>query len=254
MTEIRQDPWIIDLATFAADFDKHPDAEELARRAAHVVAQNKSQSDLVQLALSFTNTADFQRELVRSAREVLGRPQFPMVARRRRFVGLYLLAAFGILIVCAPPLWATANLAIAKTAGETVLITLLGVDVAVTNQLALMSVVVLMAALGSFTVLVLTFINRAGHETLERGFLWWYLLRPMASVGLAVLFYMALAAGYFNQQAGEGHGALVVAAAVGGLTGLFTDKVLQSMKALLGQTPFAVATKSADRTEESSAQ
>jgi hypothetical protein len=69
---------------------------------------------------------------------------------------------------------------------------------------------------------------------------------------VAVLFYMVIAAGYLDQPTDRGRAALVIAAAVGGLAGLFTDKVLQAMSKLLGQTPFT--TTATEEVEEKSGQ
>src|SRR5215469_219793 len=93
--------------------------------------------------------------------------------------------------------------------------------------------------LGSMAVMIITFANRAGQETLEHGFLWWYLIRPFAAAGVGVLFYMAIIAGFFNQTSARGRSALVLAAAIGGLAGLFTDNVVQKMRALLGLSSFS---------------
>jgi hypothetical protein len=99
-------------------------------------------------------------------------------------------------------------------------------------------VVMLMSVLGSIAIMIITFANRAGKETLERGFLWWYLIRPFAAAAVGVLFYMAIIAGFFNQTSARGRSALVLAAAIGGLAGLFTDNVVQKMRALLGLSSF----------------
>jgi hypothetical protein len=96
-----------------------------------------------------------------------------------------------------------------------------------------------MSVLGSLAIMIITFSNRAGQNTLEHGFLWWYLTRPFAAAAVGVLFYMAIIAGFFDQTSATGRSALVLAAAIGGLAGLFTDKVLQKMRAaLLGLSTF----------------
>ncbi len=82
------------------------------------------------------------------------------------------------------------------------------------------------------------FAARAGHETLERGYAWWYFTRPLIAAALAFVFYVTVIAGYFDDVTSDSRPALVVAAVVGGLTGLFTDQVLDKLRGVLGLMPY----------------
>jgi hypothetical protein len=104
--------------------------------------------------------------------------------------------------------------------------------------MALISIVILMGMIGSLTVMALVFSLRAGNETLEAGFVWWYVTRPLTAAGLAVLFYVTAISGLLDLGSISGASALVVAAALAALAGLFTDQVLDKMRGMLGLLPF----------------
>lgn len=107
-------------------------------------------------------------------------------------------------------------------------------DAAASDGRAMLVLAVLAAIAGSVVHLIPTFTLRAGRWTLERGFGWWYLLRPFAAALLGMLFSLVVRAGLLTvgtDEAGPRPEVLVVA---GGLAGLFTDRVMQRMLTLLG--------------------
>lgn len=87
------------------------------------------------------------------------------------------------------------------------------------------------------TVMTLAFATRAGYGTLEQGFLWWYLTRPVAAACLAVLFYITAIAGFLNLTTLARRSDLAVAAGLAALAGLFTDRVLGKLRRVLGLSP-----------------
>jgi hypothetical protein len=159
-----------------------------------------------------------------------------MHASRRRFVAIYL-SVLGLgLLAILPWLWSSANQAIA--AESPVLVHFAGLGFNLSADAALALTTTAMGMIGSVVVLLLTFTNRAVHETLERGALWWYLTRPITGAMLGLLFYLAVIAGFFNAATASDRPALIVAAAVGALAGLFTDQVIKKMQGILGLLPF----------------
>ncbi|MGZ4664726.1 MAG: hypothetical protein ACXV5Q_06645 [Frankiaceae bacterium] len=113
----------------------------------------------------------------------------------------------------------------------------LGLEFSPTPQFSLILIVVLTAMAGSVAIAGLVFSNRAGQRMLEQRWEWWYLLRPLCAAAIAVLFYVVVKAGLLsvsNASSGE----LAFAAAVGGLAGLFTDRVLAVMRMALGVSSF----------------
>jgi hypothetical protein len=103
-----------------------------------------------------------------------------------------------------------------------------------------MSVLLLGAAaglVGSMIQQSIVFAHRAGHETLEVGFVWWYLLRPIWSALLGAVFVIAVNTGLISigDQTTSTAGVTVLAT-VGCFAGLFTDQVLDRMRDVLGAT------------------
>jgi hypothetical protein len=101
-----------------------------------------------------------------------------------------------------------------------------------------MSVMLLGAAsglVGSMIQQSIIFAHRAGHETLEVGFVWWYLLRPIWSALLGAVFVIAVNTGLISigDQTTSTAGVTVLAT-VGCFAGLFTDQVLDRMRGMLG--------------------
>lgn len=148
------------------------------------------------------------------------------------------LIVFGVaLLATIPWAWSFASRLVSGKAGTTVSVHFLGVGFTPTAEFSLLLIVLLAAMLGSVAVLTLTFSSRAGHGTLESGYVWWYLTRPITAAALGLLFYVAIMAGFFSATTTQGHPALVIAAAIGGLAGLFTDQVLKKMRSILALLP-----------------
>lgn len=113
-----------------------------------------------------------------------------------------------------------------------------------TTVSALLLVVVSTACAGSLATVGLVFANRAGHRTLEQHWQWWYVLRPLAASSIGVLFYAVVVSGLLGGTKVT-PGELSVAAAVGGLARLFTDRVLALMRGALGASAFNVSASDA---------
>ncbi|MGY1702767.1 hypothetical protein [Geodermatophilus sp. SYSU D00766] len=109
-----------------------------------------------------------------------------------------------------------------------------------TAQFSLLLIVMLAAMLGSMVTVTMIFANRSGHRTLEERWEYWYLYRPLSAAGVGVLLYVVVVAGLLGTAVG-GEGSLAFAAAIGGLAGLFTDRVIAAMRQALGASPFNVS-------------
>jgi hypothetical protein len=112
----------------------------------------------------------------------------------------------------------------------------IGPDFVVTESSATLVLVALAAAGGSVVHMVTVFTHRAGRGTLEARYAPWYLLRPIASAVLGVLFCLAIGAGLTTVGAPESQPAFTTLVVFGSLAGLFTDRVIQQMLRLLGST------------------
>jgi hypothetical protein len=175
----------------------------------------------------------------------------PMTSGQRKLIGCYLIGFGALLVAVAPWVWA-----MAWSANESGQVTshFFGLEFTVSAPSTLVAMVALMALIGSVTVMTLVFAARAGHDTLEQAYLWWYLTRPVSAAGLGILLYMLVVAGFFNLGSIEGgsEGALVVAAALGGLAGLFTDQVVDKVRVVLGLRRFdrGTAKRGANRDDD----
>ena len=104
----------------------------------------------------------------------------------------------------------------------------------------LLLVVLFAAVAGSVVVTGMVFANRAGHGTLEQHWAWWYVLRPGCAPCIGLLLYATVFAGLFGGGAPE-HQDLALAGAIGGLAGLFHDRVLALLRGALGASAFNVS-------------
>jgi hypothetical protein len=170
----------------------------------------------------------------------------PMTPGQRKLVGSCLIGFGALLVAVAPWVWS-----MAWTANESGDVTsqFFGAEFTLSAASTLVVMVALMALLGSVTVMTLVFAARAGHGTLEKAYFWWYLTRPVSAAGLGILLYMLVVAGFFNLGSIESgsESALVVAAALGGLAGLFTDQVIDKVRKVLGLGAFDTGTTRRDR-------
>lgn len=164
----------------------------------------------------------------------LGRRCTPMSTACRRFVGGYLLVLGVALLAVIPWAWSFASRVID---GTKITASFFNRSFTPTPEFSIVVIALLAAVTGSVVVLTLTFADPSGHETLESGYLWWYLTRPISAAGLGLLFYMAFISRFFNEATAKDSQALILAATIGGLAGLFTDQVLKKMSTVLGLMP-----------------
>jgi hypothetical protein len=250
MPDLRRNPRLRDLAVMAVRFaslssdgqEPNVTVKDLHDRGRALLGDHKTSTDLAELAAHYEDTLQHREELARSAREVLRSPLHPMSSSAQAGIGCYLAALGTVALAITPWAWSLATSSVGHTTASRA--HFLGLSFRPTTEFNLIIIVMLMSALGSIAVMIITFANRAGQETLENGFVWWYLTRPFAAAAVGVLFYLAIIAGFFNRTSANGHAALVLAGAVGGLAGLFTDNVLQKMRAaLLGLSSFSEPAK-----------
>lgn len=125
----------------------------------------------------------------------------------------------------------------------------LGITFHPTAASFLLLIVILTAMIGSVTILALTLGHRAGYQRLEAGWELWYLLRPVTAIGVGVISFALLKAGLLT--VGNSDSDLFAAAVIGGLSGLFTDQLLQQMSKVLGLKDFKKPSYGDEETERS---
>ncbi len=184
-----------------------------------------------------------------------------MPATMRRLVGMFNLVAGLLSLVTVVIIYGLAEELVAAQEAAAQgslareLLPVWGPDVFVTLNMSLVMLGAAAGALGSAIQQSIVFANRAGHETLERGYLWWYVLRPVESAGLGMVAVWAVNAGLVSiGDTTTSSAGITVLATTGALAGLFTDRVMEKLRELLGATPPATpatqdATADAEHTQ-----
>lgn len=160
-------------------------------------------------------------------------PPARMQPSTRTAIGCYLIALGAVLLTALLWVW---SFAMSAVQGGTPRPRLFGEwQFTPTADFSILLLVLLASMLGSVVVLGMVFSARAGRRTLEQSYVWWYLMRPVTAAGLGVGFYLTVTAGFFDSiTESNGRSALITAAAIGTLAGLFTDQVYAKMLKLLG--------------------
>jgi len=168
----------------------------------------------------------------------------PMSAKMTRWLGVtnFTTGVLGLAALVAAYGLAEHLVALQEAAPEGTLATqpvhFLGVDVSATLSMSVLLLGAASGLVGSAIQQSIIFANRSGHRTLERGWAWWYVLRPVWSALLGAVFVIAVNAGLVSiGDQTTSTGGVTVLATIGALAGLFTDKVLDKLGDLLGATP-----------------
>jgi hypothetical protein len=103
-------------------------------------------------------------------------------------------------------------------------------------ETALLVLVVVASALGSYIHAATSFATYVGNQRLTMSWIWWYLLRIFIGIALAVLFYFAVRGGLLSAQAQSGalnpYGVAALAAMVGLFSKQATDKLREVFETL----------------------
>lgn len=116
-------------------------------------------------------------------------------------------------------------------------VTWIGPDFSLTLGMSLIVVGAAAGLVGSVIQQSLVFAQRAGLDTLEQGFVWWYVLRPVWSALLAAVLVVSVNAGLVSigDQTTSAAGVTILVT-MGCLAGLFTDQTLEMLQRRLGAT------------------
>jgi hypothetical protein len=151
-------------------------------------------------------------------------------------IGIWIIALAAVALGHLPWAWALAErLGNSKSAPRA---RWLGVAFTPRDSSVLLLIVMLTAVIGSTATLGLTFAHRSGYGTLEKGWGWWYVMRPFTATSVGVLAFSLIQAGFLGTKSAASSG-VFAAASIGGLAGLFTDQLLQKMRSALGLGAFA---------------
>lgn len=113
--------------------------------------------------------------------------------------------------------------------------------VQVKRDAAILILVMLAGALGSFIHAATSFGDFVGNKRLTTNWLWWYILKPFVGTALAVIFYLAIQGGFLSGPNQADNINLYGITALAGMVGMFskqaTDKLSEVFDALFKTAP-----------------
>ena len=98
-----------------------------------------------------------------------------------------------------------------------------------TSDVRLIWLVIIASALGSYIHTVTSFATYAGNRSLYPSWLAWYLLRPVISAALALIFYFSLRAGLFAGASANQTINPFGIAAISGMVGMFSKQATEKL-------------------------
>ena len=110
----------------------------------------------------------------------------------------------------------------------------LGIQITVSGEEALLLVVVATSALGSYIHVCISFATYVGNRMLVSSWLWWYPMRILSSIPLALIFYFGVRGGLLSTGAGVGDINPYGIAGLAGLVGLFSDAAISKLREAFG--------------------
>jgi hypothetical protein len=94
----------------------------------------------------------------------------------------------------------------------------------------LILIVMLAGAFGSYVHAATSFVTYVGNRTLRASWTWWYLLRPVLGMVLAVIFYFVVRGGLLSAGAAASEVSPFGIAAVAGLVGMFSKQATDKLQ------------------------
>ncbi len=121
-------------------------------------------------------------------------------------------------------LWPEPILENGKTVWKECTSTIFGCNTCISSEKRVILLVIISGFLGSYVHITTSFSNFVGNEKFESSWLWWYILRPLVGMSLALIFYLVFRGGLFAGDTSamdlNVYGVLTIAA----LSGLFSDR------------------------------
>lgn len=111
-----------------------------------------------------------------------------------------------------------------KTVWKECASTIFDSNTCVSSEKRVILLVIISGFLGSYVHITTSFSNFVGNEKFESSWLWWYILRPLVGMTLALIFYLVFRGGLFAGGTSamdlNVYGVLTISA----LSGLFSDR------------------------------
>jgi hypothetical protein len=158
-------------------------------------------------------------------------------------LGLFLLLLGLVLISFVIALWPAVQAAASDATSKP--IHWFGWKYKPTPDAALLILVILVSALGSYVHTAISFTDYVGEGKLKRSWIWWYVLRLFVGTSLAVIFYFAIRGGFFAGSTNSEDINPYGIAAVAGLVGLFSKQATDKLNEVF-DTAFRTSDKYGD--------
>jgi hypothetical protein len=156
----------------------------------------------------------------------------------RMLLGMFLVGAGTALLYSLIALWPTVEAVGTDAAGKKT-ISWFGWSYEPSADAALLVMVILVSALGSYVHAAVSFSDFVGNRRLASSWIWWYVLRIFVGSALAVLFYFSIRGGLFGSPQSTDVNPYGFAA-LAGLVGLFSKQATDKLREIF-DTAFRVA-------------
>jgi hypothetical protein len=199
--------------------------------------------------------------LAESAQESVSAQLVPLWGKV--LLGLLLITIGAVLVYCLIVLWpavheATTSNGTAPTSSSAANareklapISFFGASYSPDPDVALLLLVAVLSALGSYVHAATSFVDFAGNRRLVVSWIWWYPFRLFVGVSLAEIFYFAVRAGFFGTDTPTEFINPYGIAAVAGLVGLFSKQATDKLREVF-ETLFRTAPGYGDETRDDS--
>jgi hypothetical protein len=102
--------------------------------------------------------------------------------------------------------------------------------ISLSSEARLILLVMLAGALGSYVHAATSFVTYVGNRTLRASWTWWYLLRPVIGMVLALIFYFVIRGGLLSAGAAASEVSPFGIAAVAALVGMFSKQATDKLQ------------------------
>lgn len=134
------------------------------------------------------------------------------------FLGIYILIMALLMVFFVNELWPVVQAGLKNKE-----------DIAGT-EIQIILLVLLTGALGSFVHSATSFVTYAGNRSLVTSWVWWYILRPIVGMSLALIFYFVIRGGFISMNSTAESLNLFGIVAVSGLVGMFSKQATDKLQ------------------------
>ncbi|MEP1032544.1 hypothetical protein [Ekhidna sp.] len=137
-------------------------------------------------------------------------------------VSLVILPIIGMILIYQ--LWPETVLENGKQNWKVCSSTIFGCNTCISSEKRVILLVIISGFLGSYVHITTSFSNFVGNGKFESSWLWWYILRPLVGMTLALIFYLVFRGGLFAGDTSAMDLNLFGVLTISALSGLFSDR------------------------------